>query len=80
MKTFSAWWFSWYAAGRAENATTNIGIINSDSVGNEEVATATVAVMTATATAMATAAPATGNSDGDGDGDGNNNNNQTTIN
>ena len=23
MKTFSAWWFSWYAAGRAENATTN---------------------------------------------------------
>jgi hypothetical protein len=23
MKTFSAWWFSWYAAGRTENATTN---------------------------------------------------------
>jgi hypothetical protein len=23
MKMFSAWWFSWYAAGRAENATTN---------------------------------------------------------
>ena len=20
---FSAWWFSWYAVGRAENATTN---------------------------------------------------------
>ena len=23
MKTFSAWWFSRYAAGRSENATTN---------------------------------------------------------
>jgi len=23
METLSAWWFSWYAAGRAENATTN---------------------------------------------------------
>jgi len=23
MKTFSAWWLSWYAAGRAENATAN---------------------------------------------------------
>jgi len=56
MKTFSAWWFSWYAAGRAENSTTNIGISNCDSSGDEEVATATAAVMTATAkvTAMAT--------------------------
>jgi hypothetical protein len=23
MKTLSAWWFSWYAAGRVESATTN---------------------------------------------------------
>jgi len=23
MKTFSVWWFSWYAAGRAENVTIN---------------------------------------------------------
>ncbi len=23
MKTFSAWWFSWYAAGQAENTTAN---------------------------------------------------------
>ena len=55
MKTLSAWWFSWYAAGRAENATTNSGISNSDSGGDEEAATATAAVMTATATATATA-------------------------
>ena len=47
MKTFSSWWFSWYAAGRAENATTkNSGTSNSDSGGNEEAATATAAVMT----------------------------------
>ena len=54
-ETFSSWWFSWYAAGRAENATTkNSGTSNSDSGGNEEVATATAAVMMATATATAT--------------------------
>jgi hypothetical protein len=56
MKTFSSWWFSWYAAGRAENATTkNSGFSNSDSGGNKEAATTTVAVMTVTATATATA-------------------------
>ena len=54
MKMFSAWWFSWYAAGRVENATTNIDIINSDSSGDKEVATMTAAVMMATATATAT--------------------------
>jgi hypothetical protein len=56
-ETFSSWWFSWYAAGRAENATTKIsGTSNSNSGGNKkEAATVTVAVMTATATATATA-------------------------
>ncbi len=55
-ETFSSWWFSWYAAGRAENATTKIsGTSNSDSGIDEEAATATAAVMTATATATATA-------------------------
>ena len=54
MKTFLSWWFSWYAAGRVENATTKIsGTSNSDSGGDEEAATATAAVMTATATATA---------------------------
>ena len=70
-ETFSSWWFSWYAAGRAENATTKIsGTSNSDSGGDEEeAATATTAVMTATATAtaMATATKTAAN-------------NQTTIN
>ena len=73
MKTFSSWWFSWYAAGRAENATTNSGTSNIVSGGDEEVATATVAVMTATAsaTAMATAtktAKVTAGGGGDGGG------------
>ncbi len=55
MKTFSSWWFSWYAAGRVENATTkNSGTSNSDSGSDEETATATAAVMTATSTATAT--------------------------